>query len=286
MGRKLILYMIDGTATGPATIEIGNWSGKAIFCPRASLKALLRRAEFASPGVYLLQNQSGDDHYDSSIYIGEAEVLAKRLKHHLADRDFESVVCFSSRELTKAHIKYLEAKLIQLAKDANTSYVENGNRPRAAHLPESDISDMEDFIEQIKLILPVVGIRALVPAVSRRHEPLRNMSGRQQYRIKSKGLSATMVELKDGFLVRAGSEASAKVTESLNLSWRNIRTKLLDAHVLKEEGDKLIFAEDAIFASPSAASSVVLGRQSPGPIVWILDDGRTYKEVQAEQTGE
>jgi hypothetical protein len=145
---------------------------------------------------------------------------------------------------------------------------------------------MEDFIEQIKLILPVVGIRALVPAVSRRRAPLRNMSGRQQYRIKSKGLSATMVELKDGFLVRAGSEASVKVAESLNLSWRNIRTKLLDAHVLKEEGDKLTFAEDAIFASPSAASSVVLGRQSPGPIVWILDDGRTYKEVQAEQTGE
>ena len=42
MGRRLTVYMIDGTENGPRTIEIGNWSGKAIYSPRAKLLELLK----------------------------------------------------------------------------------------------------------------------------------------------------------------------------------------------------------------------------------------------------
>ena len=115
-GRKLTIYMFDGTASGPMTIEIGNWSGVAIFCPSAWLKALLRRTEFATSGVYVIYGQSDRAEYDGSVYFGEAEDLAVRMRQHMADRDFESVVCFSSKELTKAHIKYLDARLVQLAR--------------------------------------------------------------------------------------------------------------------------------------------------------------------------
>ena len=107
MGRKLTIYMLDGNATGPKTVEIGNWSGKAIFSPRGSLKGMLERAEFDNPGVYFLKSESETSDFDESIYIGEAEELRVRLKQHIADRDFESVVCFLSKDemLTKAHIK-------------------------------------------------------------------------------------------------------------------------------------------------------------------------------------
>lgn len=284
MGRKLTVYMLDGNATGPKTVEIGNWSGKAVYSPRAFLKNLLSRSEFAAQGVYLLQSQSEDDQYDGSIYIGEAEQLATRLKQQIEDRDFESVVCFSSKDdtLTKAHIKYLESKLIQLAKEANTSLVENGHVPRAARLSEADISDMKYFIEQVKLILPVVGIRSLVTAAPHSSAPLKPTPGQREFRVRSRELTATMVEIDGAFVVRAGWEASLKTSRSIATTWLNIRKKLIDAGVLKPKLDRYVFAEDASFSSPSAASSIVLGRQATGPISWVLEDGRTYKQIQGE----
>jgi hypothetical protein len=47
-----------------------------------------------------------------------------------------------------------------------------------------------------------------------------------------------------------------------------------------ENGDKLIFAEDAVFNSPSAASNMVLGRNSNGFTEWVNEKGLTFKEVQ------
>lgn len=284
MGRKLTVYMLEGTPTGPKTVEIGNWSGKAFYAPRAFLKGLLNRAEFSAQGIYLLQSQSEDDQYDASVYIGEAEELAARLKQHIADRDFEAVVCFSSKDdsLTKAHIKYLEARLIQLAKEANTSRVENSNSPKGAKLSEADTSDMEYFIEQIKLILPVVGVHALVSAAPHSSAPLKRVAGQREFKIKSAALSATMVEVDGAFVVRAGSEASLSTSKSIAPGWLNIRKKLLEAEVLQQKGNRYVFTEDANFSSPSAASSVVLGRQAPGPISWVDEAGKTYKERQAD----
>lgn len=282
MGRKLTIYMLDGSATGPKTIEIGNWSGKAFFSPRATLKNMLVRHEFESPGIYFLRSQSDSYEFDESIYIGEAEELRARLKQHIADRDFESVICFFSKDemLTKAHIKYLESRLIALSREANSSYVENSNNPKGARLSEADVSDMEYFIEQIKLILPAVGMNSLVIAVPHITSSKVPAAGEPIYKIKSKSLEATMVETDGGFVVKAGSQASVKTSKSIAEGWLKIRKKLIDAGVLQQQADRLVFSEDASFSSPSAASSVVLGRQAPGPVSWINASGQTYKEVQ------
>lgn len=282
MGRKLTIYMLDGTATGPKTIEIGNWSGMAVFSPRAPLKSMLARPEFDSPGVYFLRSESESFEFDEGIYIGEAEELRARLKQHIADRDFESVVCFLSKDelLTKAHIKYLESRLIALAREANSSFVENSNNPKGARLSEADLSDMEYFIEQIRLILPTVGMTSLVVAAPHTATQGAIPAKGSTYKVKSKSLSATMVETDGAFVIKAGSQASAKTSQSIAEGWLKIRKKLIDAGILKLQGDVLVFTEDANFSSPSAASSVVLGRQAPGPISWIDSEGRTYKEIQ------
>ena len=282
MGRKLTIYMIDGVATGSKTVEIGNWSGKAIYSPRASLKVLLERNEFDSPGVYLLKGQSTSDGFNESIYIGEAEELKVRLKQHIADRDFESVICFISKDdmLTKAHIKYLESRLISIAKKANSSYLENSNQPKLSKLSEADVSDMEYFLEQIKLVLPTVGMHLLLSEVTHPAEDKVSEVAQKAYKVKSKSFTASMIETADGFVVLSGSEASTKVNNSMAEGWRRIRSKLLDEGALKSDGNKLVFTENTNFSSPSAASSVILGRQAPGPISWIDENGRTYKEIQ------
>lgn len=282
MGRKLTIYMLDGSATGPKTIEIGNWSGKALYSPRAALKSMLDRYEFSSPGIYFLRSESNSYEFDESIYIGEAEELRARLKQHIADRDFDSVVCFLSKDemLTKAHIKYLESCLISQAKEANSSFIENSNNPKASRISEADVSDMEYFIEQIKLILPTVGMNALVVAAPHQVGVTPVVSVGDCYKIRSKGLDATMIETEGGFVVKAGSQANINASKSLAEGRLKIRKKLIEANVLIRKGDKLVFSEDASFSSPSAASSVVLGRQAPGPLSWVNEAGETYKEVQ------
>ncbi len=52
MGKKLTVYMIDGTAYGPRLSEIGNWVGKAIYSHRASVNKIMNRPEFDNPGIY------------------------------------------------------------------------------------------------------------------------------------------------------------------------------------------------------------------------------------------
>ena len=47
-----------------------------------------------------------------------------------------------------------------------------------------------------------------------------------------------------------------------------------------EKGDKLIFAEDAIFSSPSPASIMVLGRSSNGLTDWVNEKEKSLKDIQ------
>lgn len=83
MGKKLTVYMIDGTAYGPRFSEIGNWVGKAIFCPRSSINKIFDRPEVNNPGVYCLKGDPTEEVYSERIYIGHAENIKVRLKQHL-----------------------------------------------------------------------------------------------------------------------------------------------------------------------------------------------------------
>ena len=279
--------MMEDSGEGPKTIEIGNWSGKAIFSPRSTLKKLIQRDEFNRPGVYFLKGLPKTSEYLESIYIGEAEELRARFKQHLTgDKDFESILAFISKDelLTKAHIRYLESRLITLAREAKTSYVENTNSPKLAWLSEADIDDMEYFLQQITLILPTAGIQALIPTV--KHELPREPVGQQTsltYQLKSKNLIAKMRETDDGFIVLKGSHCSKETVKSIGEGWIRLRKKLLENGVLVNRGEIYEFVDNAVFSSPSAASSVILGRQTAGPLYWITPEGKTYKQIQSEQ---
>ncbi len=285
MGRKITIYLIDGTATGPKTVDIGNWSGAAIYSPRANLKTVLARPEFANPGVYFLKSEAQSAEFSESIYIGEAEELRARLQQHIAGRDFESVTCFLSKDdmLTKAHIKYLESRLIAIARSAKTAKVENSSSPRVPHLSEADVSDMEYFVEQIELVLPTVGLYALIPSIQTGLPTIKAVkpsSKFREFRIVSSSVNARMVESDEGFVVLKGSEASMPLSRSIADGWIKLRNKLQAAGKLEEDNGKFVFTDDTSFSSPSAAASVILGRQAAGPISWVDEEGRTYKQVQ------
>ena len=288
MGKKLTLYLIDGTDTGPRTIEIGNWSGKAIHTPRAGLLTMMERTEYDNPGVYILKSDPQEDIYNERIYIGESENVKKRLKQHLrdSDRDFKECIIFVSKDelLTKSHIKYIEARLIDIAVKASNSEIENGNQPNQNSLSEADISDMEYFIEQIKIILPTVGynfmLSSTVHKVNEKNEASENSV---VFRIRGRKVNARMHETAEGFVVLKGSEAVLTATKSINNGWLKMRQKLIKSGTLIEDNAVYKFTEDTIFNSTSAAAAIILGRQAAGPIEWIDDNRKSYKEYENER---
>jgi len=60
-GRKVTIFLSDGAPSGIRHVEIANWSGQAIACPRSRLNELRNLVEAQRPGVYfLLEKQTAE----------------------------------------------------------------------------------------------------------------------------------------------------------------------------------------------------------------------------------
>src|SRR5438094_1359497 len=135
------LFLPRGDAKSLRTAEISNWTGKAIAAPRTELEELLQREELDKAGIYILTGAdplSGSPH----AYIGEAEVIRDRLKQHKTKEFWISAIVFVSKDenLTKAHIKHLEGRLISEATQVAKFTLEN-SQASGSKLPESDRED-------------------------------------------------------------------------------------------------------------------------------------------------
>ncbi len=279
--------MLEDSEFGPRTAEIGNWVGKAIYTSRASLNEITHRSEFNNPGIYFLKSAPKSDAFSERIYIGEAEQIGVRIRQHLAEkkRDFEELIFFISKDelLTKTQIKYLESRLIDLAHAAKSAEIENNNRPKIPTLHEADISDMEYFLNNVKLILPLMNFRFLIPMTVRSTAAANQVPiGNKIFHIKSNHYSAQMYESKEGFIVTKGSQAKFEMAQRVNETYKILKRKLIETGILVLDGTDYRFVEDTIFSSPSAAANIVLGRQTPGPLNWLDADKKSFKQLTDE----
>ena len=197
------IFLVYGDAKRLRTAELSNWTGKAIAGPRSEFENILKREESLNSGVYFL---TGVDPVsgNSSVYIGEAEVIRDRVKSHL-DKDFwNQIAFFTSKDenLTKAHIRYLEGRLIDQAKDVARAQVRN-SQGSGSRLPESDREDMEVFLDKIHQLLPVLGIEILVP---KRSAP-ETVTEHELHSCEIKGLKAKGYLTPNDIVVLAGSQA-------------------------------------------------------------------------------
>jgi hypothetical protein len=165
------LFLPGGDAKGLRTAEIMNWTGFAIAAPRTELDQLLQRDELDKTGIYIL---TGTDPLSGSprAYIGEAEVIRDRLKQHKSKEFWISAIVFVSKDenLTKAHVRYLESRLLTEATQAGRFTLEQ-NQAGGSKLPESDRADMEVFLSRIQQLLPVLGSDLLIPIAQASAKP-------------------------------------------------------------------------------------------------------------------
>lgn len=276
-GKTIKIFLIDGDPNGRMSCELSNWTGKAYKIPRIQIKDCKDRNDLDNTGVYLLfgKDQDGKD----LVYIGEAETILKRLNQHLNQKDFwnETIVFISKDEnLNKAHIKYLENRLHELAKKANRYNIENNNTPTQSSISEPDQAEMEEFLENIKMLVNTLGHK-----VFEEKRDFRSKHKKETFFIKAaRGADAKGEPTSDGFVVLQGSKAAGSTVPSMTQNFINLREKLIDEKALVRNEDSFEFTDDFIFTSPSTAASIVLGRNANGLTEWKLKTGKTLKEYE------
>lgn len=305
MGKSIRIYLADGVATGIRHGEIVNWSGQGIACPRVRFPELKAWPETRRPGVYFLFGS--DNEGRDAAYIGEAEDVFDRIKSHVQEKEFwNELVAFTSKDdnLTKAHVRYLESRIHDMASKAGRYAIQNSNTPQEASLPRADQDAMREFIGDVRVLLGVFGHRLLEPLLphpvgaqaAKQSDPVTlgtadaestgSSVGSPIFHLKIAGIIAQAVQGDEGLVVLAGSEATKNDASSLSGGYKARKEKLIAEGALIDSGDKLQFTQNAPFSSPSQAAAIIMGYSINGRDAWKTDAGETYKQFEQAQTSQ
>lgn len=271
-GKAIELFLVNGTADSLVTAELSNWNGKAIKIPRLEV-AGCNREDIRSAGVYFLFCQEDDG--AESVYIGEAENVHDRLVEHL--RDYQSgkekyywntAILFIGRDLNKALIRYLENRFVEIARECGRYAILTKSTFKNTVMKESQVASMEEFIENVKVLINTLGYRVLVPM------PEATASTVYLY-CAGAGSKATGFISAGGLTVMKGSIVTPHVVPSMHKSYGALRQKLeKDGTIVESQ-----FARDYEFSSPSAGAAVVLGRSANGNTEWKTAEGVKLKDM-------
>lgn len=284
-GKTIKIFLLDGEPNGRMTCELSNWTGKAFKIPRIKIKDSSDRTELQGTGIYILFGRSTKSENKDLAYIGEAEIIFKRLTQHLATKDFwnEAIVFVSKDEnLNKAHIKYLESRLYEIAVNVNRYELDNTNTPTLPTISESDQAEMEEFIENIRLLVNTLGFK-IFEELRQKSQSLEEQIENTFFIVAARGANAKGQLTNEGFVVLKDSEIANSITNSFPKNWKSLRENLIEDQTVQQFGEKLVFSKDCLFSSPSAAAAIVMGRSANGLTEWKLVNGRILKSVETEK---
>jgi hypothetical protein len=298
---EIKIFLVDGVPNGIKTSELSNWSGKAVVVPRGSLSRLKedeeRKSDSTKAGIYILV---GDDPggEGTRVYVGEGENVSDRIFDHYRNEkmDFwDKVYFFVSKDLnlTKGHIKWLESHLIYLAHESKKSVVHNKTNPPSPKLPEADSASMKVFVDNICMMLPVLGCPFFEPIRKITIKPEGNVAepvkkrgkgsptidnklfdlneGEEIFVMNTDSFQVCAIVTDDGrFIIPKGTKA--KKTVPSTSAYQKRRKRLIAKDILIESDDKkfYLFSEDYEFNHPTPAVCVIKGGRENGHNVWKL----------------
>lgn len=292
-GYTIQLYMADGTPDGLVIATQFGWTGQITVARQTTFDSLLAREEMAQPGIYILAGPDPDHPTRQRAYIGEADNIARRIPKSARERGewWELAVAITSidKALSKGHIRYIEARLIEIARAAGRVELDNKHFPETArrHLPEADNANIERFIDTARTILPVVGLDLFKPipqlasatkTASDHHAPSVSLTLTHN----PTGVQASAFVADGEFVVQAGSQASLSVSDGMD-RYVGLRQNLIDDRVMVLAPDQrsFVFVKDHPFTKPSAAAAVIQGRNSNGRRDWrVAGTNQTYGDWQ------
>lgn len=288
-GKSIELFLVNGTADSLITAELSNWNGKAIKIPRIEVAAC-NREDITQAGVYFLFCKEDDG--TDSVYIGEAENVKDRLVQHLRDYQSEkekyywnTAVIFVGRDLNKALIRYLENRFVEIARNCKRYTVLTKNTYRNTVMKESQIAVMEEFVDNVKVLISALGYKVLEafnkPVLSQenveKNENKETLKFHLERTIKNVGkVIADGNRTSEGFVVLSGSMIASIDDNTIPVILKERRAK---ANITNG-----ILQEDMLFSSPSYAAMFVIGKSANGQTSWKNEEGRTLKEIEEEES--
>ena len=141
---------------------------------------------------------------------------------------------------------------------------------------------MEEFLQNLPLLLGVLGHRVLDPLTSPAPADGAPATWAElSYSVREAAARGAVTD--DGFVVFKGSTALKQMENNLPSGWRALKQQLIDTGKLIDRGDVYELVEDALFSSPSGAAAVIYGNNVNGRAAWRTADGKTLKQLEEEQ---
>ena len=154
------IFSTTGDPQGIRIIQKTNWSGVGVVFPRESIAEVIKEEYAQRPGVYILVGDLAEE----TVYIGEADPVAVRLKQHL-QKDWSWGVFFvDSHGIGKTEVQFLESELVRIAKEVGSAILMNKNVPNKPNMSRPSQAAATVFLQEMLLILPMIGIKAFLPS--------------------------------------------------------------------------------------------------------------------------
>lgn len=285
-GKTVMLFLMDKDVNARIKATIPGWTGVVYKIPRTSIDDCKNRDHLKQSGVYMLFG-TNDENGELSAYIGQAsarkdgEGLLKRISEHKSSSEEEywtDAIAITTTDDTfgPTEISYLENRLHRIAVEANRCNIKNGIDPSRGNVSEEKECELEDFIDNVQIIMAALGNKSLSP-INEATPPNQDYAEttRPLLHIRTSKVDATGRQTSDGFIVFKGSKLAPNPTPSCP---NHLRTKRESLHA--SISDDAILLEDVLFNSPSTASGFVKYASSNGRNDWITEDGRSLQYLE------
>jgi len=280
--KTIQIFLPSGDPQGIRVAEITTRIVQVLEVPRVLLPNFLKMPESEQVAVYFLTGES-EDGEEKRVYIGQTGDLRARLVKHNKEKEFwERALVLISRtnSLTQTHALFLEWHCLQSIRSAGRFIDENGNGGSRPHTPAPMEADCHEIFDTGRALLATLGY-PLFDSVAKSSS---SQSGAEEiFLCKASGIDARGRYTSEGFVVLAGSTGRKEsVTSILGTSDHQMRLKLIDAGILKIEGDTILVTKDHLFRSPSTAAVALLGRTANGWKEWKSPEGKTLDTLKRQ----
>ncbi|ARP85224.1 GIY-YIG nuclease family protein [Bordetella genomosp. 9] len=271
LAKTIQIFLPGGDPTGIRIAELTTRIIQAIEVPRTLLQDFRVSKESERVGVYVLMGASEEG--GLSIYIGQSGEIGKRLDQHNAKLDFwQRALIFISKtnNLTQTHALFLEWLCIQEAKNVGRCATINGNDGSKPYTPPPLEAECLEMLETTRILTAALGHRIFEPLVSQESEH------QELFFCPRAGNAALGEYTSEGFVVLKGAKGKGTPTASFTSHhYFNLRQSLIDQGKAAIDDGFLVFKENVLFESPSAAAAVVCGSAANGWTEWKNKDGVT-----------
>lgn len=280
--KTLNMLIFDGDPNGMIMCELSNWNGRVYKVSRKKLNDFYARKDSSNTGVYFLLGK--DDEFKNTIYIGEAEEIKRRLKQHIDDENYWSecvAVITKDNYLNKAHVKYLENKFYNIAKEVDRYKIVNATVPTCSDISEYDELMLKEFMSYARLLVNTLGFKVFESMTEDKDTKNTRDNTEDVFFIRAtRNADATGKLVSDGFVVLKGSTMADKTVNSFSQGLIKNRERLIEEKIVDNE---FKFVKDYIFTSPSLAAAIVMGRNANGRIEWKIESRKTIKDIEEQQ---